>query len=343
MPFDISVIIPVYNCAPYLKDALDSILSQSLVGLECIIINDGSTDGSSDILTSYREKNSSLIVINQENHGYGAACNAGIKKASGKYIAIFEPDDILGTDFYLKLYDAAKKTNVDIVKYSGFNSFHDRNKWQTQITPNNETEHVHNPESVFSIWISHASIWNAIYKRTMLLEKQVFFPETVGASFQDAQFHVSLFYAAKTIYIVKGYEYNYRQHPSQSVNNADHKINAVIENWNFESLWITSNNIKNVDYFLYNTFSQFHTLFAMRLTSKKNKQILYIAMKQLAKNLGQKHLRYPGAPFELQILYRLLAHYPIASPLFRSITTLSAKRHKLKLKVNNALKKVFYY
>ncbi len=111
----ISVIIPIYNMGKYLKQAIDSVLSQTLKEIEIICVNDGSTDSSKEILQEYQSENDRIKIIDQENHGVGYSRNVGIKAASGEFIAFLDPDDYLVThNTYEKLYNAARKNNVYI-------------------------------------------------------------------------------------------------------------------------------------------------------------------------------------------------------------------------------------
>lgn len=89
---EISVILPVYNGEKYLRDAIDSILNQTFMDFELIIIDDGSRDDSASIIKSYQDKR--IILIQQRNKGLSAALNVGISKSSGKYIARMDADDI---------------------------------------------------------------------------------------------------------------------------------------------------------------------------------------------------------------------------------------------------------
>jgi glycosyltransferase involved in cell wall biosynthesis len=90
----VSVIMSVYNDEKYVSLAIDSILKQSFEDFEFIIINDGSTDRTLEILKEYEQKDSRIVLINQENKGLTKSLNIGIKKAKGKYIARMDSDDI---------------------------------------------------------------------------------------------------------------------------------------------------------------------------------------------------------------------------------------------------------
>ena len=110
------VIVPIYGVEQFLEEALDSILNQTLNDLEIILIDDGSKDNCPQIIDEYVQKDSRIIAIHKENGGYGAACNLGLEKASGEYIAIFEPDDYIDPKMYEDLYNIAQANNSDIVK-----------------------------------------------------------------------------------------------------------------------------------------------------------------------------------------------------------------------------------
>ena len=89
----VSVILPIYNVAPYLEEAFDSILRQSLKDIEIIAVNDGSTDNSQDIIDRYKQKDERIIAFQQENQGQSVARNLALQHASGEYIYMMDSDD----------------------------------------------------------------------------------------------------------------------------------------------------------------------------------------------------------------------------------------------------------
>ena len=99
----ISVVMSVYNGEKYLGEAIDSILNQTFTDFEFIIIDDGSTDKSANIVKSYNDQR--IVLIKQKNKGLGAALNTGIKAASGKYIARMDQDDISEVERFQKQYE----------------------------------------------------------------------------------------------------------------------------------------------------------------------------------------------------------------------------------------------
>ena len=95
---EVSVIIPIYNTAAYLRKALDSICDQTLKELEIILIDDGSTDGSRGIIEEYAERDARIRWHAQPNQGQGVARNTALALATGRYIYFMDSDDLLGRD-----------------------------------------------------------------------------------------------------------------------------------------------------------------------------------------------------------------------------------------------------
>ncbi|MCD7733656.1 MAG: glycosyltransferase [Clostridiales bacterium] len=115
----ISVIIPVYNASPYLPQALDSILSQAFTDLEVICVDDGSTDGSRDILQDYAARDSRVQVLEQAHLTTGAARNRGLSAAQGDYVFFMDSDDFAAPGLLEHTYQAAMDSQADIVLFDG--------------------------------------------------------------------------------------------------------------------------------------------------------------------------------------------------------------------------------
>lgn len=111
----VSIVIPVYNAEKYLVKCLDSIINQTLKNTEIIIIDDGSTDGSSAICKEYADRDSRIIYYKKENEGLAAARQDGIERASGGYIGFVDSDDWIEPDMYERMYSEAVKEDADIV------------------------------------------------------------------------------------------------------------------------------------------------------------------------------------------------------------------------------------
>ena len=110
----ISVIVPVYNIAPYIERCVNSICSQSDTNLEIFLVNDGSTDNSLEILQGLASRDERIVVINKINGGVTSARLEGLKNASGDWVSFIDGDDEMEPDMYEKLLNNAHKYNADI-------------------------------------------------------------------------------------------------------------------------------------------------------------------------------------------------------------------------------------
>lgn len=111
---DLSVIVPAYNCEKFIERCLNSILNQSALEIEIIIINDGSTDNTNKICEEYVDKHNNIKLINKINEGQGIARNLGIKKAKGKYITFVDSDDYVNRNCYTIAVELLEKNNADL-------------------------------------------------------------------------------------------------------------------------------------------------------------------------------------------------------------------------------------
>lgn len=116
---EVSIIIPVYNTEPFLNDCLTSLVNQNLKNYEIIIINDGSTDGSVDIINDFIKRYPFIKYYEQSNKGQGAARNLGFKKSSGKYIYFMDSDDYIENNSLQILYNLAISSELDLIVFNG--------------------------------------------------------------------------------------------------------------------------------------------------------------------------------------------------------------------------------
>ena len=109
----VSAIIPVYNVELYLRQCMNSIIHQTLQDIEIICVDDGSTDSSFEILKEYAQQDNRITVLQQKNSGAGAARNAGMKIAKGKYLSIIDSDDFFELDMLEKAYLKCEEEQAD--------------------------------------------------------------------------------------------------------------------------------------------------------------------------------------------------------------------------------------
>jgi glycosyltransferase involved in cell wall biosynthesis len=217
----VSVVVPVYGVEKYLRQCVESILTQTLDDIEVILVDDGSPDKCSQIIDEYAARDSRIVPVHQSNGGYGVAVNNGINAARGDYVGIIEPDDWIEPTMYEKLYNNAVKNKSDVVKCS-FYVYDSTQKPQNQ-NRKWETDYVDlfdAPEGAFAladypgIVMFHASVWASLYRADFI--KGVKMIETRSASYQDFPFMCEVMSAAKRISVEKDCLVHYRMEPNQN-------------------------------------------------------------------------------------------------------------------------------
>lgn len=123
----ISIIIPVYNTASYLRRCLDSAKNQTYTNLEIICVDDGSTDGSERIVDEYAD-DERFVIIHRENGGESSVRNAGLLRSTGDYIGFMDCDDWIEKDMYETLVKAMEENDADMAAASWFKSYADEEK-----------------------------------------------------------------------------------------------------------------------------------------------------------------------------------------------------------------------
>lgn len=115
----VSVIIPAYNVEEFIEECLNSVFSQDFNSYEVIVVNDGSTDDTLEILNRYNRDHPNMLIINQQNKGLSGARNAGLKAASGEYVYFCDSDDYIETNTLSLCYETIKKEKRDVLVFQG--------------------------------------------------------------------------------------------------------------------------------------------------------------------------------------------------------------------------------
>lgn len=230
----ISVVIPVYNAAPFLREALDSLLAQTCGDFEAIAVNDGSTDNSLEILQEYAARDSRIRILDGPNGGYGKAMNRGMDAATGKYMAILEPDDYLPREAYSILLPLAEEHQLDVVRgtYLSFYEEGGERHYQYAIP-------LRRPGEVFCPRLEGAGvfdecphIWTGLYSMSFLREYGIRFHESPGASYQDTGFFFLSAAYAERYMVSEIVSYIYRtDNPNSSINNVGAKRFLLVDEY----------------------------------------------------------------------------------------------------------------
>lgn len=205
----VSVIIPVYNVAPYLDETFQSILGQTLQEIEIIAVNDGSTDNSEDIIRKYAEQDARITLYTQENQGQSVARNLALEHATGEYIYMMDSDDKLADPDALKIcYEYALRNKADFIFFDGesFSEDHaNRISWNTKRTHLVEENKSYQGEYLLNLMLDtrkhNCVVWllliNSSFLRRIGLK---FYP---GIIHEDELFTTILTLRSNAIYCLK--------------------------------------------------------------------------------------------------------------------------------------------
>lgn len=201
---DLSIIIPIYNTEDYLEECLNSLLEQNYYNFEMILIDDGSTDKSSDICKKFLTK-TNIFYIKVENKGCSEARNLGIKKAKGKYIIFIDSDDYIEKNILKELCKILKEKNLDLLWF-GMNRINGNKKSKIK-----DNDYLDDRSPTF------ASVSNKIYKRELIEKNHILFNSEIHMG-EDRIFNYKYFYYSNNILKIKENYYNYRDNPKSVTN-----------------------------------------------------------------------------------------------------------------------------
>ena len=236
----VSLIMPVYNVEKYLEKALRSVQNQTFKDFELIIVNDGSTDGSVDIIEKFCSENENFKLINQENQGPSVARNTGIKESRGEYIGFMDSDDYLEPKFLELLYTAAVDSDADIA-CCNFNMYYPAKKLKI-FMPFTSFPGVYSKTKALRKLILdigvHYFVWNKLSKRSLFFDNNLKFDKMY---FEDIATSPKMFYYADKIVFLGEALYNYTSRESSIL----HSMNVVKINDFIKSLGVIRNFLEN--------------------------------------------------------------------------------------------------
>ena len=214
----ISVIIPVYNSAKWIKRCVDSVVNQTFTDLEILLVNDGSTDESGDICDEYASCDSRIRVIHQKNGGVSEARNTGLRNVTGEYVSFIDNDDWIHPQFFELLLQAILDTDHDMVMC------YYKNVWNDDFSPN--TGYIESTEpykmvsrkemmgallavpidTYRSSPIPYELIWGKLYKRESV--KDLYYKSVWG---EDAEYNSRFYLRVESAILVPQYLYYWIQ------------------------------------------------------------------------------------------------------------------------------------
>lgn len=240
----VSVIMPVYNTGEYLKTAVESILSQSLKEFELILVDDGSTDGSSERCDEYACQDSRVVVLHQKNGGICNARNAALKIAKGDYIAFSDHDDEYLPGLLENAYKRALETKADVVKFCKKVLLTYDGKILRERS-NKLKDDVLNADDIKDNYLSFFNktkincVWDSLFKRDVFYANNLFFDEFYKCGGEDFDItarylpHISKIAMMSNVYYVhyirKGVSTSFKYNPFK-LKHIKRLTNVIIDN-----------------------------------------------------------------------------------------------------------------
>ena len=282
---DLSIIVPVYNVEKYVRTCIESIYKQGLdeKSFEVIIVNDGSTDHSMEMITDFIATHQNIAVINQENQGLSDARNNGIKVAKGEYILMPDSDDILIEDSLKPLLEKTLETKVDLV-IADFLTMTDEeidDFYKKEFKqPEPQFKKVVDEQIYLELLNPHQCfVWRTLYRREFLVtENLTSYP---GIRYQDIPFTHECYLKASNCIRTNILLNIYRKWPGSATNaykfeNSRHFITAIALTWKLRQIEGLSSDLR---YKLEeNVYISFRSMIYDTLHGIKDKKDRYVLM-----------------------------------------------------------------
>ena len=226
----VSIIVPVYNKKKYLNGVLDNIQKQEFNDFECILVDDGSTDGSQNICDIFSKIDSRFITIHMSNSGVSNARNTGLRRARGKYITFIDADDSIDINYLEKLINDIENTRADLVITGMKKYWEDTNKVEYLKTPINGLYAFNEILPQFAEIQLNTGIFGfccgKIFKREIV--NNIFFDASISLA-EDFDFYLKIYPKVRKVYFDSECFYGYLQESSNNSVKSDNQIDYLTQ------------------------------------------------------------------------------------------------------------------
>lgn len=221
----VSIVVPVYNVEKYLSQCIESLINQTYVDLEIILVNDGSKDNSLAICEEYAQRDKRITIVNQENQGLSGARNSGTAKAKGKYISYLDSDDWLELTTFEKTITLAEKNKYELVFWQFIKEFQDKSIPYKGVFDcdiffeGSKLKQLHRrlagpleSEMKFPHLIdSYVSAWGKLFVTEIIKENNLQFVDTKIIGSEDILFSFQYFGLIKNAFYLNEYLMHYKK------------------------------------------------------------------------------------------------------------------------------------
>lgn len=218
-PVILSVVSPVYNGAKYLEPFLRSVQQQSFPHFELIMVDDGSTDSSIEIIKTYQKKNSRIHLIGQNHKGAGSARNFGLSRAKGQYIIFLDCDDWFSEDFFKTMIDRIEADQSDIAICEFFIYNQQTGEMEKSAIPETGNQKIERTNLVFDIFAPNP--WTKLYRISFLKKNKLLFQEIPSCN--DWSFAYTSLACAEKISVIRKPLVYYRTKTTTSISSYRYK------------------------------------------------------------------------------------------------------------------------
>ena len=218
----LTVIVPAYNVEKYIEKCLASLVNQTYKNLKILVVNDGSTDNTKQIIEKYEKEYENLKLLNKENGGLSSARNFGLKNTKTKYVTFVDGDDYLELSTYELIMKKIEEEKTDL------GIFNFKKVYLQKIINSKLDEKIYNKNFLKYLFSKSTEadivVWNKIFKTDIILKNQIYFENR--AYFEDTGFIFRYLYFVKKVSLVESPLYNYIQRE----NSITKKFNPIIIN-----------------------------------------------------------------------------------------------------------------
>ena len=260
----ISIILPIYNAEKYIPKCLDGLLSQTFNDIEVICINDGSKDGSLQILNDYAKQDNRIRVITQDNSGPARARNTGLENAKGDYIMFCDSDDWFEPDMCEIMLKNIKDTDIVCCNANVIDEEENLNRIDDSSYYQNAYHDILKLSNNI-ICKTNFILWNKIFKKAIIDEYKISFPD--GRENDDDCFILQYMSVANNINFIENKLYNYLRRADSIIGKISNKTSKAI----FDKLYISK---------IYHDFLHKHNLF------ENKKHVFFYYLNQI-NNMGK--------------------------------------------------------
>lgn len=237
----VSIIVPVYNVEHYLPTCLDSLLSQTYKDIEVICVNDGSSDGSANVLSHYADKDNRLKVITQPNSGIASARNRAMEEARGEWVMFVDSDDWIDTNTCEKAISLIVEYQVDVVLWAYTKELKDGKNASRSLLNEDKLfdensirllhRHMIGPVDAElsdpNLLHSWGTVWGKLYSRSVISGIRFVDTKIIGSA-EDALFNIEVFNRVKRAFYINEIMYHYRKYGESFTGNYNKGLN---ERW----------------------------------------------------------------------------------------------------------------